>query len=1181
MSADSSRQVTVPSGEPGPKNGALSTLKPPKQGNVQVNIAEEPTLAPVDMGVVPMTKQPGSGRPHVARLPVVEKSLYAIEKEVAQGGIGRVLSARDARLDRHVAVKVLLEESGAYEDRFVREALVTARLQHPSIVPVYEAGRWPSGEPFYSMKLVSGKPLLDIIEATRSLDERLPLLTRVLAVADAMAYAHERRIIHRDLKPANILVGDHGETVLIDWGLAKDLNESNSPSAAELGADINAPVPESNVLTMIGSVMGTPSYMPPEQAAGDAVDERADVYALGSILYHVLSGKQPYAGYNGMQTIMRVLEEPPQALEALQAGIPRDLLTIIEKAMHRDAAARYPTAKEFAEDLRRFLAGQLVGAHVYSSRERAIRFVRKHRTAFSVAAVAFVLMVVSGAASIRRIVAERDRAESERHRAEQARKKSIEAEADATVRADELTLVEARAAVERDPNAALAWLKALSPSFGKWNAARFIAADAWSRGTSTTWRNHQEVINAAVFSPDEKFLLTASDDHTARVVDLESGQSRLLEGHLDEVWSAAIASDGKRAITGSKDNSMRLWDLTTGQTIRKFEGHTAGLVYTRFSRDEKLLFTQSDDCTLRVWDVETGKNRIIASGPTTSLKSVVAPDDHHFATAGVDGSVWHVELEGSEPKKIPALSVNNLTAQVAGIYPLAFSPDGRHIFAGGVDGQVRDWDLREEKLRIWEGQTSSVVRIAISPDGRQLVAASLDGSIRLWDRNTGKSRTLPSQDANVSVLAFSPNGQKLVAAGYDKAARVIDLVTGQRRRFVGMQDVVTDARFTKDGNRIVVASADGAVRIFRLQQEAGRVLGQHSKGVLGVDVSSRGDLVASGGKDGMVHLWPTNPENRHSLTLTGHVGPVPFVKFSPNGELLISSGFDGTVRLWDRAGHQIRAVSLPGVNSAKIAFSPLGHSVALGNSMGLVQLWDIDTGVLRHLGQQESAILHMAFSPDGKRLGTTSADKTAKVWDLEAGTAAELRGHEHIVVWISFSGDGKTIATGSWDHRLRFWENGSLEPRTYDVSGFTVEGLSFLPNGTTLIGSNGGSAARLWDVASGKLLRIYRGHRGNITSLALAQDGTVFATGSDDRTIRLYDLDTAESRVMGVHEGAVRAVGIDPHGQWAVSAGDDGYVRMWADDLPRDPEALRAWIAASVTDEINVDALGEGSMPLP
>jgi eukaryotic-like serine/threonine-protein kinase len=367
MSMDTSRQITVRSGEPSNKNGDSSTLKPGSKRNAEVQKALHGRVVPSDKRVSAMTLQPGSGRPEAARLPIVEKEVYRIEGEVAQGGIGRVLSARDERLDRTVAVKVLLEDSGAYEDRFVREALVTARLQHPSIVPVYEAGRWPTGEPFYSMKLVSGKPLLDIIEETRSLDDRLPLLTRVLAVADAMAYAHERRIIHRDLKPANILVGAHGETVLIDWGLAKDLNEANAPCAAELAADPNAKAPENNALTMVGSVMGTPAYMPPEQAAGDHVDERADVYALGSILYHVLSGKQPYSGYSGMQTIMRVLEEPPKALQSLQVGIPRDLLAIIEKAMHRERDARYPTAKEFADDLRRYLTGQLVGAHQYSS----------------------------------------------------------------------------------------------------------------------------------------------------------------------------------------------------------------------------------------------------------------------------------------------------------------------------------------------------------------------------------------------------------------------------------------------------------------------------------------------------------------------------------------------------------------------------------------------------------------------------------------------------------------------------------------------------------------------------------------------------------------------------------------------------------------------------------------------
>ncbi len=1179
MSTDSSRQVKVRSGEPSKTNDGSLTQNLASKGHVAVPIAFQPTMPPEDVRMPAMAPQPGSGRPNIARLPVVEKEVYRIEGEVAQGGIGRVLSAHDERLDRRVAVKVLLEDSGAYEDRFVREALVTARLQHPSIVPVYEAGRWPSGEPFYAMKLVSGKPLLEIIEQSHSLDERLPLLTRVLAVADAVAYAHERRIIHRDLKPANIMVGAHGETVLIDWGLAKDLNETNVPSAAELAMETNAPVPENNALTMIGSVMGTPSYMPPEQAAGDAVDERADVYALGAILYHVLSGKQPYDGFSGLQTIMRVLESAPQSLEVLQSGIPRDLLTIIDKAMHRDRSVRYPTAKEFAEDLRRFLTGQLVGAHHYSSRERAIRFLRKHRTAFGVAAFALMLMAMNGALFVSRIVKERDRAESERHRAEVAREQSIVAEEQATARADELTLVEARSAVERDPNAALAWLKVLSPSFRKWNVARVIAADAWSRGTSRTFRDHSVVLNSIVLSRDESLLLSASDDRTARLTDIATGTSRAFEGHTDEVWSASFSSDGQRVVTGGKDRTIRIWDIATAKPITTLHGHTGPVISTIFSKDDNFLFSQSDDCTLRMWDLATGKDRILASGWKISLKSVMAPDEKHFVTGGGDGSVWYVAVDNAEPKRLTSLSVNPNVVQVWGRFPMGFSADGRYIIVGGMDANVRVWDIEAEKLRVLEGQTSPIVRVAFSPDAHFVSAASVDGSLRLWDLDAGTSRALPSFDANVRSLSFSPDGSKLAAGGYDNSVRMIELSTGRRRRFVGMQGGVSESFFFKDGNRLIASSGDGAVRIFRINQESGRLLGRHQESARTVDISPQADWVVTAGQDGLVQLWPVR-DNDAAISLVGHVGPVQTAKFSPNGAVIASSGTDGTVRLWDRFGHQIRGISIGGFIPA-LAFSPDGMTVAIGNSNGLVRLWNVDSGELRELGQHTAPVLYVAFSPDGKKIGSASNDRTAKIWDLTSSNVSEFRGHEDAVNWIEFAPDGATVATGSLDHRLRIWDPGASEPRAYDASGMKVAGLSFLPGGKALLSHSADDAVRLWDVQSGKTLRIFRGHRGLITSLALAQNGAVFATGSDDRTVRLYDIETGESRVMGMHEAPVRAVGIEPNGLWVVSAGDDGAVRLWSDDLPRDPEALRAWIASSVTDVIDVDTLGQGSVPLP
>ena len=353
------------------------------------------------------------------RLPTVERENYEILGEIAVGGIGRIRRAREDRLGRPVAIKELLGEASAVvEARFVREALITARLQHPSIIPIYEAGRWPSGELFYAMKLVDGRSLAEVL-AGRSYAQRLELLPHVLSVAEAIAYAHSRRILHRDLKPSNILVGKFGETLVIDWGLAKDLSEHQQPPVSGLapprGPEFDSYSREgmtNGSLTMTGAVIGTPAYMPPEQAAGTAVDERADVYALGAILYHVLAGCPPYNGSSPMVVVRQVLTGPPTPLQQQQRGIAQDLSTIVEKAMARAPLARYPTALELADDLRRFQTGQIVGAHVYSSSDLVRRFARRHRATLLVALVALALIAALGVVGLRRVFAEWRRAES-------------------------------------------------------------------------------------------------------------------------------------------------------------------------------------------------------------------------------------------------------------------------------------------------------------------------------------------------------------------------------------------------------------------------------------------------------------------------------------------------------------------------------------------------------------------------------------------------------------------------------------------------------------------------------------------------------------------------------------------------------------------------------------------------
>jgi eukaryotic-like serine/threonine-protein kinase len=309
---------------------------------------------------------------------------YVLDREIARGGMGRVFAGRDLRLQRTVAIKMLHAQDTTLALRFEREVKLAARLQHPGVVPVYDAGFWPSGEPFLVMKLVLGQSLARVIRDADTSADRLALLPHVIAAAEAIAYAHDQGIVHRDLKPSNILVGAFGETVVVDWGLAKDLRAGASTSEPDGDGSSATPVFAGD--TAAGAVVGTPSYMPPEQAAGHPVDPRADVYALGAILYYVLAGTSPQAASPAAPGAARGALARPVPLAELEPGLPPDLLAVVAKALSPEAAGRYPSAFELADDLRRFAGGQLVAARDYSPGAHVMRFVARHPLAISIAA---------------------------------------------------------------------------------------------------------------------------------------------------------------------------------------------------------------------------------------------------------------------------------------------------------------------------------------------------------------------------------------------------------------------------------------------------------------------------------------------------------------------------------------------------------------------------------------------------------------------------------------------------------------------------------------------------------------------------------------------------------------------------------------------------------------------------
>ena len=450
---------------------------------------------------------------------------YRFGAELGRGGMGRVVEAFDTQLGRTVALKEVLPTGGAnVVKRFQREVQITARLEHASIVPLYDAGRTSDGRPFYVMRKVGGRPLDQLIAKARGLPERLALLPNVAAAIDAIAHAHRRGVIHRDIKPQNILVGELGETVVIDWGLAKVLGETHD-DADDNAIDALAPIVPSaadSLKTQLGAVFGTPGFMAPEQARGEELDPRGDVFALGATLYHLLAGKPPVAGTSATEMIASTMKSEIVPITHVTPGVPAELATIIAKALAGEAKDRYASAGALAEDVHAFLTGQLVAAHRYTRYQRIARFARRHRAALAVAASAAVAVAALAWFSVARIITERDAARAARGEAEVQRATAEQSAAEAKLRADQLLVAHARTLVATNPTEAIASLKQLeSSSPAVLDEARALARSAVALGVAWGLPSLDGPTLTFAMTRDGKRLVQTNRAGDLQVVDLD------------------------------------------------------------------------------------------------------------------------------------------------------------------------------------------------------------------------------------------------------------------------------------------------------------------------------------------------------------------------------------------------------------------------------------------------------------------------------------------------------------------------------------------------------------------------------------------------------------------------------------------------------------------------------------
>jgi len=770
-------------------------------------------------------------------LPVIDRLRYKIIGEVGRGGLGRVFRARDLYLDRQVAVKELIDNGEASQRRFVREALITARLQHPAIVPIYDAGHAEAG-PFYSMKLVAGKTLAEAVGEATSIDARLALLPSVIAVCDAMAYAHSQKIIHRDLKPQNVLVGGFGETVLIDWGLAKDLDSEEAESAGPYKASM------STTETMDGAVMGTPAFMAPEQAApGDRVDERADVYALGSMLYFVGSGVPPHAGRTLEEILVKVMAGEIMPLREREPRIPTDLAAIVTKAMARDPKHRYPTAKELSEDLHKFQHGKLVGAKTYTRRERFQRWVTKHRRILAVSGVALAILLAYGGWSLERIYAERQRAEDEAARAVRS---AEEAERQRDKAVAQALLVRARQyAATGHVAEELAVLRVLARPEAGDDSRRLAVTEG-----GLIWKGHQRL--AMALGHDVGLALRSADG--TRFVATEPGSivvwdamtGNQLARHPYESGGpgaarfgkiAALSPGGKHAVVAvcpkpsdpcgimiadddkfvlKPHTTLELRDLATGKALAKWSGsdelRRRGLA---FAPDDSAIAIRRDDA-VEILGVASRS----AAGCAGAL--AIAPGGKRVAIACAD----HVRIydeAGVASKILPGKNVDKLALHFAGADKLV-----------AIGESVLLWDFAKNELR-GEGKLPPLVETTDRDVGDDIAwqvhrtgpHGKVDGALVPQIR-IGSS---PSIVPRTSVLGPPPrlgsDGAILTVEGPDWQALALD---GDQLRYALIDHVVPSEPPERclsriGGERHATIALDGGARMLVDEQELATGLG--------------------------------------------------------------------------------------------------------------------------------------------------------------------------------------------------------------------------------------------------------------------------------------------------------------------------------------------------------------------
>jgi WD40 repeat protein/serine/threonine protein kinase len=1023
---------------------------------------------------------------------------YKLIDLISEGGMGTVWMGQQTEpVRRLVAVKLIKAgmDSKQVIARFEAERQALALMDHTNIARVLDAGTTSAGRPYFVMDLVKGVPITKYCDEHHLTPrQRLEIF---IPVCQAVQHAHQKGIIHRDLKPSNVLVGLYdGKPIpkIIDFGVAK---------AAGLK------LTEATMFTGFGTVIGTPEYMSPEQAQLDNldIDTRSDIYALGVLLYELLTGTTPFTKKDrekpGLLETLRMIREQeptkPSTKLSTAEGLPTlaanrgtepakltkmmrgELDWIVMRCLEKDRNRRYETASSLATDVERYLHDEPVRACPPSTWYRFRKLARRNRGVVATAAAAAlaVVLALAGLATSNFLIAREQKATANALRAETRAKDDLEKAS----YFHRITLAHRELSLD-NLGSALKFLGECPKDLRGWE-----------------W------------------------DYLMRLCRVEP----LVIRDKTEVNGLAWGQNGEFLASACGDGTIKVWNSGTGKLIRTLQNAHAGSVYSvAFNPDGRHLASTGADKKVRVWDLAAGRR--VFEGPSGA--------DHNRGTAyGVAFSP---------------------------------DPDGRRL-AVGSDGAVNVWDWEKNQLFFpptLPVHANKGINVAFSRDGRRLASGGWGGKIIIWNAETGEHiHTLA--DANMpSALAFSPDGRGLVSASFGRRLDVWDTTTGERvKTFPAGDGLVLGAAVSPDGSRLASAGQDKTVRIW--EAETGRVvleLRGHTKASQGVAFSADGLRLASGSWDGSIRVWDATPlrgdEAQEAFTLSHGAGEVFTIAVSPDGRSVASAGFGtGGVKVWDVESRPPRLSFSLAHGLFCLAWHPDGRHVASSGFDGkvmTVEVWDVRTRKLAFPEiTTDMETYAVAFSPDGEYLVTGSGDRTVQVWNARTGEwIGKLGTHDQQVQGLAFSRERRHLASASADGAVKVWDwdpnrlGDEQTPRRTFLASFPLSGmpLALSPDGRRLVAGGEKNTVKIWDVETEQEPLSLEGHSGDVGATAFSPDpeGRWVASAGEDSTVKIWDSRSGQLKHnFRGHTGIVTSLAFSPNGRWLYSGSRDKTVKVW------------------------------------